>query len=96
MITGGVLFMYQYTVHHGGNEALTRTMVFTTLIFANIFLTLVNRSFYYSFITTLTYKNNLLVGILLLTLVILTTMLFLDPVTTFFHLAHPAITDIGR
>ena len=96
MITGGVLFMYQYTVHHGGNEVLTRTMVFTTLIFANIFLTLVNRSFYYSFITTLTYKNNLLVGILLITLVILATMLYMGPVTTFFHLTQPSIIDIVR
>jgi Ca2+-transporting ATPase len=30
------------------NEQLTRTMVFTTLVFSNVILSLVNRSFYYS------------------------------------------------
>jgi len=96
LITAGVLFMYQYTLWQGGNEEMTRTMVFMTLILANIFLTLVNRSFYYSFITTLKYKNNLLVGILLITLAMLATMLYADPVTAFFHLTHPSILDIAR
>ena len=96
IITGGVLFMYQYTIWQGGNEEMTRTMVFTTLILANIFLTLVNRSFYYSFITTLKYKNNLLVSILIITIVILATMLYVDPITSFFHLSQPMWQDIAR
>src|SRR5690606_16848807 len=41
-ITAGVLAVYQYAVSSGLNEDTTRTMVFTTLIAANIFLTLVN------------------------------------------------------
>jgi Ca2+-transporting ATPase len=48
-ITIGILFVYQWTVQNGGNEQLTRTMVFTTLVFSNVILSLVNRSFYYSF-----------------------------------------------
>lgn len=95
MITLGVLFMYQLTLKHGGNEAQVRTMVFSTLIFANIFLTLVNRSFYFSFVTTLRYKNDLLLGIIMITLAILATMLYVDPVAVFFKLAHPALKDIG-
>ena len=94
VITCGVLLMYQYSIWQGGNEEITRTLVFTTLIFSNIFLTLVNRSFFYSFLTMLRYKNNLLIGILLITLVILATMLFVDPVTAFFHLTHPHPIDI--
>lgn len=47
-ITVSTLFIYQYAVHQGLNEPITRTMVFTVLIAANIVLTLVNRSFYYS------------------------------------------------
>jgi Ca2+-transporting ATPase len=43
-----ILFVYQWTVQNGGNEQLTRTMVFTTLVFSNVILSLVNRSFYYS------------------------------------------------
>ncbi len=95
MITAGVLFMYQLTLKQGGNEAQVRTMVFSTLIFANIFLTLVNRSFYFSFVTTLRYKNNLLLGIITITLAILATMLFVDPVAMFFQLVHPELNDIG-
>src|SRR5690606_29944020 len=48
VITTGTLFIYQYSVINGYSEELTRTMVFTVLITANIFLTLINRSFYYS------------------------------------------------
>ena len=96
MITAGVLFMYQLTLKQGGNEAQVRTMVFSTLIFANIFLTLVNRSFYFSFVTTLRYKNDLLLGIITITLAILATMLYVDPIAAFFKLVHPALSDIGR
>jgi Ca2+-transporting ATPase len=94
MITLGVLFMYQFTVSKGGSEEQVRTMVFTTLIIANIFLTLVNRSFFFSFLTTLRYKNDLLLGIIFITLAILGTMLFFDPVTYFFRLEHPVFLDI--
>ena len=47
VITIGTLFCYQYAVYQGFNEQITRTMVFVVLVTANIFLTLVNRSFYY-------------------------------------------------
>lgn len=96
MITAGVMFVYQQTLWLGGNEEAVRTNVFTTLIIANIFLTLVNRSIYFSGLDTLRYKNNLLYGILLLTLLILATMLYFDPVTRFFQLAHPDFNDLFR
>ena len=48
IITAGVLFAYQFAVQKGSSEETTRAMVFTTLIFANVFLSLVNRSFVYS------------------------------------------------
>ncbi|MCE9538897.1 MAG: HAD-IC family P-type ATPase [Bacteroidetes bacterium] len=38
-ITAGTLFAYQYSVYQGFDEAHTRTIVFTVLITANIFLT---------------------------------------------------------
>ncbi len=95
MITAGVLFIYQYTLTKGGSEEQVRTMVFTTLILANIFLTLINRSFFYSFVNTLKYKNNLLLGILLITIAILASMLFIDPITGFFRLTQPQIADIA-
>jgi Ca2+-transporting ATPase len=84
-ITVGTLFMYQYAVTNGYNEALTRTMTFTVLIAANIFLTLVNRSFYYSIVTTLKYKNNMVIFIIFTTIAIVGLILYIKPLTSFFE-----------
>ena len=84
-ITLGALIIYQYAVFHGFSESITRTMVFTVLITAIIFLTLVNRSFYYSIFTTLRYKNNLVFLIILITITISVLLLFVKPVTRFFQ-----------
>ena len=84
MITAGTLIAYQYAVHQEYNEAITRTMAFTVLIVANIFLTLVNRSFYYSIITTMKYKNNLVLFIISITIAISGLLLYVKPMTQFF------------
>jgi Ca2+-transporting ATPase len=84
MITAGTLTAYQYAIYIGADENLTRTMVFTTLIAANIFLTLVNRSFYYSVLTTLKYKNNLVVLIILSTLLLSALLIYIKPFAAFF------------
>ncbi|MBJ2176457.1 cation-translocating P-type ATPase [Aureibaculum sp. A20] len=84
-ITIGTLAIYQYSVYMAYDEALTRTMVFTVLITANIFLTLVNRSFYYSIFTTLKYKNNLVLLIIAITVAITGVLLFVPPLTRFFE-----------
>jgi len=85
VITVGTLFVYQYSVRNGYNEALTRTMTFTVLIAANIFLTLINRSFYYSILTTLKYKNNMVLFIIFITTALVGLILFVKPVTAFFE-----------
>jgi Ca2+-transporting ATPase len=84
VITFGTLFAYQYAIHEGFNENTTRAMVFTVLVTANIFLTLVNRSFYYSIFTTLKYKNNLVSIIIGLTISITALLLYVEPLTSFF------------
>lgn len=94
MITAGVLFIYQLTYRSGGNEELTRTMVFTTLIFANILLSLANRSFYYSMFESFRNKNILLVIITFLTILILGVMLYVAPVSNFFKLTSLNIEQI--
>ncbi|MFZ4680781.1 MAG: cation-translocating P-type ATPase, partial [Flavobacterium sp.] len=68
VITLGLLFMYNYCVDEGFTEKYTRTTVFLTLIISNIFLTLENRSFYYSVFTTIRYKNNLVLMIIGITI----------------------------
>lgn len=78
-ITAGSLGIYQYCVLHGYSEPVTRTMVFTALVSANLFLTLVNRSFYYSCWHTLRYKNRMVSFIIMVT-VALTILLLSVPV----------------
>jgi Ca2+-transporting ATPase len=84
VITLGVLISYGYAVKSGYSEPLTRTMVFTTLIAANVVLTLVNRSFYHSILTTIKYKNNLVLLIISITMALVAILLFVKPLTTFF------------
>jgi Ca2+-transporting ATPase len=59
-------------------------MCFLTLITANIFLTLVNRSFYDSLLKTLRYKNNLVPGIIAITIFITMALVFIKPLASFF------------
>jgi Ca2+-transporting ATPase len=95
VITLGLLFMYQYSINNNFSEQLTRTMVFLTLISANIFLTLANRSFYYSIITTSRYKNNLVPLIIGLTLLITGSLLIVPVFRAFFLFESITISQIG-
>ena len=85
MISAGTMATYQYAVHSGAGEDLTRAMVFTALITANIILTLVNRSFFYSIFTTLRYKNPLVLLIIYATIALSLLILFVNPFASFFR-----------
>lgn len=93
-ITVGTLSVYQYSVSQGMDEAHTRTMVFVVLIVANIFLTLVNRSFYYSIFTTLRYKNNLVSLIIAITIIITLLLLFVPVLNNFFGFGTLTVSQI--
>lgn len=88
VITVGTLSVYQFSVYQGYNEQITRTMVFLVLVTSNIFLTLINRSFYYSIFTTLRYKNNLVFIITGITVAIMGLLLYIKPLTDFFLFEH--------
>lgn len=92
MITAGTLFSYQYALHLGGNEDMVRTAVFTTLIVANVALTLVNRSFEHSVASTLRYRNPVLRGILWATLLLLPALLYVPFLRDFFRLDSPGLS----
>ncbi len=94
VITAGTLFIYQYSLFHQYSESHTRSMVFTTLIIANIILTLVNRSFYYSIITTLKFKNNLVLIIIGITLLITGLLLYVPILASFFQFVPLSITNL--
>lgn len=87
LITIGVLFSYQWAVQQGGNEENTRAIVFSTLIFANILLSLTNRSFYYSLFESFKNKNGLFPLIIGVTLLLLTLILYIPKFSNFFHLS---------
>lgn len=84
VITLGLLFIYRYGVAENFNEAQTRTTIFVTLIASNIFLTLANRSFYYSVVTTIRYKNNLVLLIIGLTIAMTVVILAIPTFSKFF------------
>ena len=95
IITLGILFVYQLTVQNGGNENLTRTMVFTTLVFCNIILSLVNRSFYYSVFSSLKNKNTMMVFVNSITIGMLGLILYISPIADFFDVLPLQLHQIG-
>lgn len=95
VITLGILFIYQYTVQSGGNEEKTRAMVFTTLILANVLLSLVNRSFYYSLFNSFGNKNSLFPMIIGLTLALLLAILYVVPFASFFRVTSLNLGEWG-
>lgn len=95
IITLGLLFMYQYCVQNNFSETYTRTSIFLTLIASNIFLTLENRSFYYSIFTTIRYKNNLVLLIIGITIAVTSLLLFVPVFSKFFLFEIVDYTQIG-
>lgn len=93
-ITIGTLAVYQYAVSKAADEQVTRTMVFTSLISANVLLTLVNRSFYYSLFTTIKYKNNLVLLIIGLTIFISSSLIYIRPLAVFFGFNPLNMSDL--
>ena len=95
VITAGTLFGYQYSVYNNFDEAHTRTLVFTVLVAANIFLTLANRSFFYSVITTIRYKNNMVLMIIGITLAITAMLLYVPVLNKFFEFDQLSLAQLG-
>lgn len=84
VITLGMVLVYQYAVKSNYSENITRTMVFVTLISSNVFLTLVNRSFQFSILKTIQYKNNLVIIIISITCVLTSALIYLPKLAHFF------------
>lgn len=95
MITAGVLFMYQVAVGQGKVEEDVRSVVFATLVSANLFLTLSNRSFDYAFHRTLFYKNPMLPVILGISVFMLLAILYVPFLTHLFKMGALSAADLG-
>lgn len=95
MLGGAVLFAYRFAVDKGYEEDAVRAYVFGTMVFGNLFLTLVNRSFDYTFLKTITYRNPFLWRILGLSLVMLGIVLYVPPVAALFRVSILHADDLG-
>ena len=86
VITAGLIALYWFGVTQKMGEHSTRSLVYLGIISANVALTLVNRSFYFSVITTLRNKNNLITLIICCTVVfsaLILTVPFLAKIFSF-------------
>jgi P-type Ca2+ transporter type 2C len=95
VITTVCLAMGYYFIQIGSSEATVRTIIYTTLIFSNLFLTLANRSFYYSVFTTIRYKNALIPLILSISLIVLFLSIYFYPLQRIFAFEAIAIKSIA-
>lgn len=87
LIAIGSLSLYYYFMMKGTSLEQTRTIVFTTLILCNIFLTFVGRSFTQTIFHTIRYKNNLAPFILVISSLFLVALHFVPFVRELFQLA---------
>lgn len=86
MITAGCLGIGYYFMQAGQTETTVRTSIFVTLLFSNIFLTLINRSFKYSVFKTAHYNNYLVPLIIGVTFLFILSILYIPFVRTLFSL----------
>jgi Ca2+-transporting ATPase len=90
VIAAAVLLIYRVCADRGGSEDLTRTVVFTALVAANIALTLVNRSGYDSVTRTLKFRNRLVWPMILLTTMLTILLLVVPAFSRFFGFVLPS------
>ena len=96
IITMACLSIGYFYMEFNHTETLVRTNIYTTLIFSNLFLTLSNRSFYYSIFTTIRYKNNLIPLILIISLAILFSSIYITPIQEIFRFEALSLIDLMR
>jgi Ca2+-transporting ATPase len=87
MVTAGVLALYYIFMNKGYRIEETRTVVFTTLLIANVFLTFTNRSFTRTMWHTIRYKNNLAPLVVIVSAVFLSVLHFVPAARQLFELA---------
>ncbi len=87
IISAGALTLYYIFMNKGNTLTETRTIVFTTLIISNIFLTFTNRSFTQTFTKTIRYKNNLALPVIIISILFLSVILLVPLVRKLFELS---------
>ncbi len=94
VLAGGLMALYAWLVQQGYNESSTRTMIFTTLVLANILLTLAGRSAIDPIYKTISYKNKLIPLVIGITFFLLALSLYWSPAMNIFAFEHLSIVQI--
>ncbi len=94
-ITVGIFILYHYAIAQGATETKTRAFVFATLMLANVFLTLVNRSFEHSIVHTLRYPNRTLWVVLAVAIAVLVGVLVVPSLRNLFQLEALSVGELG-
>lgn len=87
IITTGVLILYYFFMNKGQRIEEVRTIVFTTLIVSNVFLTFTSRSFTKTIYYTTRYKNGLAPAIIIVSAVFLVLLHLVPAVRNLFQLS---------
>jgi Ca2+-transporting ATPase len=87
-VSGLILFLYHSDLQAGLPETVIRTRAFSLLVFCNILLTLVNRSFLQPVWKTLLIPNRILWLMLMLTLALLLITVYQPAVRNLFGFAQ--------
>lgn len=86
VIASGLLLLYYYFMQNNYTIEYTRTIVFTTLVLSNVFLTFINRSFHETINKTLRYKNSLVPYVFSISVIFLSSIYFIKPLQELFKL----------
>lgn len=95
MITATSLGLGYYLMVSGETNETVRTIIFSTLVLSNVFLTLVNRSFYYSILKTVRYPNKLIPLILGISLLLLVLILIVPSIQSVFGFEAVRVELLG-
>ena len=86
-ITVTLITIYWIAITNNASLEATTSMIFVTLVTANILLTLVNRSFHFSIFKTITYENKFIPLIILVTMSLVILIFTIPSLTRFFRFA---------
>ena len=89
-----VVIVFVTSLGRGFDENAARTMAFATIVFANLALILVNRSWSQTILSTFRRRNNSLFWIFGLTLFALGLTIYATPVSSLFRLSALQLTDL--
>ncbi|TMI71205.1 MAG: cation-translocating P-type ATPase [Bacteroidetes bacterium] len=92
-ITTGVLILYNVFMKEHYSIEETRTVVFTTLILSNVFLTFTSRSLTQTLYYTIRYKNALAPVVIIISAIFLASLQFILPVRRLFQMTTLTLNE---